>query len=202
MLREYRHYRMVNTKLHSLITAEYLDQATLEKAARLLKLTRNREIVLGGDDDANALLDCAIYEVRQADGKTCVERYAEEVSSVSPSERRVLAAMCRARTGLFRVDGISKRQGQIMLENLIMPGEKEILTDIAFSQTIYEGLLLFFRAIRVEAVTMTSGVAFVFPQRMEAKLLEEWERLEGKSPELFAWFFRESKRSGYETHYL
>ncbi|WP_095414431.1 hypothetical protein [Thermogutta terrifontis] len=46
MLREYRHYRMVNTKLHSLITAEYLDQATLEKAARLLKLTRNREIVL------------------------------------------------------------------------------------------------------------------------------------------------------------
>lgn len=96
-----------------------------------------------------------------------VERYAEEIGGKNAVERELLKAMVGARIGLFKVRRVLREQRQIILEDLINLEASVILTDINFSQTLKEGLVVFFRPICAPKFTMTSGIAFVFPDKLE-----------------------------------
>lgn len=202
-LKEYQRYTEVFRELNHKILDAYFDETTLEKAMRMLRLGKNRILILDSEDDLSVLMDFALYEVRQRDGKNSIERYAEEKGGANAIEKELLAAMVKAKIGLFKVNQFLREERQIVLENLITPEAPVILTDIHFSQTMRDKLLVFFRPVRTTKVTMTSGVAFAFPVELEQELTAHWRRLERKgSAELYAWFFRKSKQSGFEMVYM
>ncbi|MFN3742058.1 MAG: hypothetical protein ACK4VW_05245 [Anaerolineales bacterium] len=202
ILQEYQRYRKVNRDLNHKIIDAYINRALIEKSARMLNLWKNGVLILESEDDINVLMDFALYEIRQADGKNLVERYAEEKGGSNAIERELLTAMVKARTGLFKVSQVLRGKGQVVLENLTAPEAQVVLTDINFSQTRREELIVFFRPVRVMKFTMTSGIVFAFPAAMEQGLLTRWKQLESRgNAERFAWFFKESKRSGFEIRY-
>jgi hypothetical protein len=202
-VKEYQRYRKTGRNLNHKIIDAYLNETILEKAATMLRLGQKRRLILDSEDDLSVLMDFALYEIPHGDGKNSVEHYAEEKGGVNAIERELLAAMVKAQTGLFKVKRVLRDKRQIVLENLINPESGVILTDINFSQTLIEGLVVFFRPIRMAKFTMTSGIAFVFPAGLEQELARRWKSLEVKgSAERYAWFFRESKQSGLETVYV
>jgi len=202
-IKEYRRYRKAGRSLNHKIIDAYLNETILEKAATMLGLGQKRQLILDSEDDLSVLMDFALYEIRDGEGKNSVERYAEEKGGVNAIERELLAAMVKAQPGLFKVKGVLSEKCQIMLEDLISLDSAVVLTDINFSQTLREKLLVFFRPVCLARFTMTSGIIFVFPGALEQELVKRWKRLEGKSgAERYAWFFRKSKQSGLETRYV
>jgi hypothetical protein len=202
-LKEYQRYMKIARNLNHKIIDAYLNEMIIKKAAIMLGLWQRHLLILDSEDDLSVLMDFALYEVPQEGGKNCVERYAEEIGGINAIERDLLAAMVKAQTGLFKVRQILRDKRQIMLDDLISSGDTIILTDINFSQTLIDELVLFIRPIRTTKFTMTSGIAFVFPGELEKELTLRWKRLEWKgSAERYAWFFRQSKKRGFETMYM
>jgi len=66
--------------------------------------------------------------------------------------------------------------------------------DIGFSQSPVGNYVFFFRPIELAKFTMTSGVAFVFPAKMEPELIERWRQWEGS--DRYAKCFKLYKRKG------
>jgi len=203
IIKDYKRYRKAGRNLNHKIIKAYLNETILGKAATMLRLGQKGRLILDSEDDLSVLMDFALYEISHEDGKNSVEHYAEEKGGVNAVERELLAAMVRAETGLFKVKRVLRDEGQIMLENLVSPEAAVILTDINFSQTMIEDLIVFFRPICLAKFTMTSGIAFVFPTTLAQELVSHWKRLDVKSgAERYAWFFRKSKQSGLETVYV
>ena len=128
-----------------------------------------------------------------------VERYQEEKGASNRIERDLLASMVKARTGLFKVEGISSQRYSLELQGLVEE-RKVILTDINFSRSMIQGLVVFFRPIELAEFTMTSGVAFIFPEEMERRLVARWARWD--QAERYARFFKLSKSKGLSTLYV
>ena len=200
-VKEYQRYRKAGRELHQKMIEAYVDKPVIEKAAKLLKLGEGGRLVLDSEGEMDVLMDFALYDLRQ-DGKNIVARYAEEKGGKNFIERELLSAMTKANVGLFKVVGVNQDTCRLKLGNLIDVGQTVILTDINFSQTLPKGLLLFLRPIRFPKLAMTSGVAFVFPPKLEQELVTHWRELETKDLQRYAWFFRRSKHAGYETMYV
>lgn len=199
--KEYQRYRNAGKELHQKMIETYLDSARIEKASDLLKLGQNRKLILDTPDDLSILMDFALYEIRE-DGKTIVECYAAEKGGKNFAERELIPAMVKARTGLFKVSAIDINNCQLKLNNLIEVGQSINLTDISFSQTMPDGMIVFLRPIQFSRLTMTSGIAFIFPQNLETELIASWHTFDGKDLQRYAWFFQRSKSTGFEVTYL
>ena len=201
-IKEYQRYRKAGRSLNQKIIDAYINGGILEKSATMLRLGQNGQLILDREDDLSVLMDFALYEIRNEEWKNSVERYAREKGAVNAIERELLGAMVKARTGLFKVNRVLRDKRQIMLGDLINPELMVILTDINFSQTLREKLIVFLRPVCVAKITMTSGVAFVFPTALEQELVRRWKGFERKGDaQRYAWFFRKSKQSGLETVY-
>jgi len=201
-LKEYKRYRKAGLELNHKIIDACVDGKVLGKAVPMLGLGKKGLLVLDDEDELSVLMDFSLYEIRKG-GKNLVMRYAEEIGGENEIERELLEAMTKAKTGLFKVRQILRDKSQIVLEDLIRQEEPTTLTDINFSKTLMNNVILFFRPIRLAHFTMTSGIAFVFPPELEQGLVRSWKKLERKSSaERYAWFFRKSKKQGFKTKYM
>jgi hypothetical protein len=200
-VKEYQRYRNAGRELNQKMIETYVDNSVLEKASRLLKLGKNRQLILDTKDDLSVLMDFALYEIRQ-DRKNIIERYADEKGGKNFVERELLSAMAKANAGLFKVDSVDKNKCHLQLSNLIDVGQTIVLTDINFSQTIPNGLSIYFRPIRFSKLAMTSGIAFIFPENLESELVANWHKLETDNLKRYTWFFKRSKNTGFETTYV
>ena len=202
-LKEYQRFRKVGRDLNHKIIDSCLNETILAKATTMLKLGRKGHLILDSEDDLSVLMDFALFEIRHPDGRNSVEQYTETKGGANAIERELLAAMAQAQTGLYKVMQVLRDKQQIVLENIITSEVPTVLTDINFSQTMVIGLCIFFRPVSLSKFTMTSGIAFVFPSKLEQELGMYWKRLEIKgNAERYARFFRKSKQSGIETMYV
>ncbi len=155
--------------------------------------------VLDSEDDISILMEFVLYELLQG-GKTLVQKYHDEHGGTDEVERDLLDAMARAKTGLFKVERIWKQKRMLDLQELAGERRTVSLVDIGFSQSSVQDLILFFRPIRLAEFTMSSGIAFVFPQDMEQKLVRRWGKW--SSAERYAGYFRMSKSNGIPMEYV
>jgi hypothetical protein len=199
-IKEYQRYRKAARDLNHKMMETYIDGDVLEKAARWLKLGKNRLLVMDSEDDLSVLMDFSLYEIKR-NGKNIIARYADEKGGRNSMERELLSAMQNAQTGLFKIDGVDKGKCQLKLGNLIDARQSVTLTDINFSKTMPNGVLIYCRPIRFSTLAMTSGIAFVFPQELEQELVAKWRELKTNDVGRYGWFFRRSKHTGFETKY-
>ncbi len=195
-LERYRRYRAAGKPLTQKIMKAVITNAIINTAARALALGQNNRLVLDSEDEISVLADFAFYEVLQH-GHSLVRKYQADYGPSNELERGLLDAMVKAKTGLFRVEGVWKENGQLDMRSLVGDPSVFSLTDIQLSQTAQPGLIVFFRPLVLSDFSMTSGMAFVFAQELEPKLIKQWAKR--SSAERFAKYFRLSKRSGIPT---
>jgi hypothetical protein len=201
-IEEYQRYRRASKDLHDKIVRALVGRDIIDEAMRALGLGRGRRLLLDNESDADVLMEYALYEVRRG-GLSLVARYKQTPGGSSAMERELLEAMVVAQTGLFRVESVLPQQSRLALRSLGEDGRDLILTDINFSQTLADQMIVFIRPIEVAGLAMTSGMAFVFPPDMEPSLTARWQRdwAGGRSAKRYAALYRLSKHKGMPTQY-
>lgn len=208
----YRRYRVAGKKLHHKIMDEMVDKKALQHSGKALgMLGRGDTMIFDSEGDMSVLMDYVIYEYKEQ-GKNAVERYREEVGGETETERELLAAMEVSSTSLFRIEYKSRETYSLGLVDLIDEDRTITLMDINFSQHMSSDYLLFIRQIALEAFSMTSGIAFLFPDNLEAELVKRWQvhsrgrpwpgiGKQSLSTSRYVTFFKLSKRKGVEVGY-
>ncbi|MHC3439371.1 hypothetical protein ACYJ1Y_15100 [Natrialbaceae archaeon A-gly3] len=206
-LERYQRYREQGRKLHSKIFDAYLDRDVIDETAQLLDLDRDGDDLLYDTEEEQSVhMDFILHEYRQ-NGTTFLERYRDETGGDSELEQELLDALVRAETSLFRVTEINASASQVVLED-VFNGEDGIeLTDRNFSQTAEPDVLLFLRLVRLEDLTMTSGLSFAFRPSAEEHLisvynqvLEQTSRPESMSR--FITFHKLNRKYGLDVHQI
>ncbi len=206
-LANYQEYRKIGTALNQKLFKFGMDNAALSAASRALGMKgAGRQLLFDHEGEISVLADYVVYEYRR-DGQNTVTRYQAAIGGANPIECELLAAMAPATASLFHIEGISRPARLIYLLDLIQEDRRLELTDIAFSQSLSSGYVLFLRPIILSAFAMTSGFAFTFPEHLEADLLRRWRSLgrdhrgTALSAKRYATFFKLSRRQGVETRY-
>lgn len=195
-LEQYRRYRAAGKSLTQKIMKALMTNTVINRAAHALGLGQNNLLVLDSEDEISVLADFAFYEVFQH-GHSLVQKYQDEYGPTNEMERGLLDAMVKAKTGLFRVEGVWNQKSQLDMRSLVGDPSVLSLTDLQLSQTAHQGLIVFFRPLVLSDFSMTSGMAFVFAQELEQKLVKQWAKR--SSAERYAKYFNLNKRSGIPT---
>ncbi len=195
---QYRRHRTAGKKLNHKIIDAFMNDAVLDAAARALGLGKNKQLLLDSEDDLDVLMDYGLYEIPQG-GQSLIARYASERGGGNRTERDLLEAMVKAQTGLFKVERVWEQRSQLNLREVVDGSRVLSLIDVGFGQSPVEGYIFFFRPIVLSKFTMTSGIAFVFPETMEQTLIKHWGQWKGS--DRYARYFRLSKSKDISMMY-
>ncbi len=154
LLPRYQHLRVAGRNLnHKLV--ERLKQDVLNEGGKKLGMLRRNVLVLDTEDQIAVLMDYCIYDIRRK-GRNAVEQYLAEVPPAPESEEMVLLkAMQQARHSLFRVEAVERGVGVTVHD--LLRGDTQFIVDVGFSRTAKPGLVMAFRIMSPENITMTTG---------------------------------------------
>jgi hypothetical protein len=174
-LDQYKTYREAGTQLNSDIIDAYSDRELIvETAAELDIEFDGRNMAYEFESQMPAHFEFALYEYRR-DGKTAAERYLEAERWGDEVEREILEASIDAEPSLFEVKSTSESGPRLTVTDLLDDRE-HTLVDVNFSRTAEPGVVLFFRPVRYDEFTTTSGVSFPFPGEEKEGLLDEHDQ--------------------------
>ena len=193
LVEQYQRYRTAGRKLNHKIIDAFMSETVFDAAVRTLELGKKKHLTLDSEDDLDVLMDYGLYEI-PPEGKNLVEHYAAKIGGRNRTERDLLEAMIRAKTGLFKVEHLLAARYQLSLRELTDGNRLLSVIDIGFSQSSVESYVFFFRPIELAKFTMTSGIAFVFPAEMERELIERWEQWDRS--DRYVQCFKLNKRKG------
>ena len=195
---QYRRYRTASKKLNSKILEAVMNETVLETAGRDLNFGKDKRLIFDNESEPDVLMDYVLYEIPQ-EGRTLIARYTIERGGSNRIERDLLEAMLNAKTGLFRVEEVFASRYRLNLQEIIDGNRRLSMIDINFSQYPAKDCVLFFRPIELPEFTMTSGISFVFPAKMERELLDRWKQWDRS--EHYAKYFKLHKSKGIQEEY-
>ncbi|ELY62734.1 hypothetical protein C492_07520 [Natronococcus jeotgali DSM 18795] len=204
-LERYQRFREQGRELHSKIFDVYLDRDIIDETSQLLDLDRDGDALLYDTEEEQSVhMDFILHEYHQ-NGTTFVERYRDEEGGDSELERELLDAMVRAETSLFRVTEIDSSASQVVLEDVLGDETGIELTDRNFSRTAPPDILLFLRLVRLEDITMTSGLSFAFRPSTEEHLVSVYDQVlertnRPESMSRFIIFHKLNRKYGLDVH--
>lgn len=173
---QYKTYREIGTRLNSDILEAYSDRELIAETATELGIEFDGlNLAYEFESQMPAHFEFALYEYRR-NGTTAAERYLKEERWESETEREILEATVDATPSLFEVESLSESGPRLMVTDLLNDGEERTLLDINLSRTVESGTVLFFRPVRYDEFTTTSGVSFPFPAEEKSHLLGEHDR--------------------------
>lgn len=206
LVKKYKKYRKEGRSLNSQVMNTCLDDRAFRDATRLLGIRMGKAIMLDDEDDLSAVMDFALYDCR-IEGKSAVERYADEVGGKDEIERELLAGMQRAYTSLFRIESVQRAHRTLVLTDLLTEQEPVEMIDMGLSETAVPGPLIFLRLVPLSDFNMSAGFGFVFSEERESYLLRQHKIIMNKvkSPDTavqrFVAFFKLNQRVGSVMRY-
>lgn len=172
---QYKTYREVGTQLNNDILEAYSDRELIVETASELDIEFNGvNLAYEFESQMPAHFEFALYEYRR-DGTTAAKRYLEAERWGDEVEREVLEGTIEADPSLFVVKSVSDSSPRLAVTDLLNDRE-HTLVDVNLSRTAEPGTVLFFRPVRYDEFTTTSGVSFPFPAEEKTHLLEEHDR--------------------------
>jgi hypothetical protein len=172
---QYETYREVGQQLNSKLLDAYSEQELILNSAESLGIDHDgTHIFYDVESDMAVHYEFMLYEYRR-DGLTAAEHYHKEGHWDTETERTVLEATIDADTSLFEIDAVDATDDRIVVTDILNDCEEVSIVDINLSQTAEPGVLLFFRPVRYEEFTITSGVSFPFPGDHKDRLQTEYE---------------------------
>ncbi|EMA65923.1 hypothetical protein J2751_002476 [Halorubrum alkaliphilum] len=173
---QYKTYREVGTQLNSDIMEAYSDRELIVESASELDIGFDGlNLAYEFESQMVAHFEFALYEYRR-DKTTTAERYLEAERWESETERDILEATVDADLSLFEVESIRESEPRLTVTDLLNDREELTLLDVNLSRTAEPGVVLFFRPVRYDEFTTTSGVSFPFPGEEKGQLLDEHGR--------------------------
>lgn len=183
-IERYREYRNVGQELNEKLLDTLSDDELME-AGRFLGMTEEEsgEEVLyhEGELDMAVHSDFAIHEIER-DGTTALKRFYQAERWDTEIEREILEALRESHTSLFEIEAVHPDDRLLVLHDVLGQGESLLeLTDIKLSQTADSDALIFFRPVRLDEMTVTSGFMFPFESDYKNHLLSVNQKVMDKT---------------------
>ncbi len=183
-IERYKEYRSEGQELNEKLLDTLTDDELME-AARFLGMTEERDdeefLHHEGELDMAIHSDFAIHEIER-DGTTALERYYQTERWDTEIEREILEALRESYTSLFEIEEVHPDDRVLALHDVLGQGESPIeLTDLKLSQTAESDALIFFRPVRFEELTITSGFMFPFESEYKDHLLSVHQQVLDKT---------------------
>ena len=175
-INQYKTYREVGAQLNSDILEAYSDRELIVETATELDIEFDGlNLAYEFESQMPIHFEFALYEYRR-NRTTAAKRYLEEERWGSETEREILEATVDAIPSLFEVESVSESGPRLTVTDLLNDREERTVLDVNLSQTAEPGTVLFFRPVRYDEFTTTSGVSLPFPSDEKAPLLDEYDR--------------------------
>lgn len=173
---QYKTYREVGTQLNSDILDAYSDRELIVETATELDIEFDGlNLAYEFESQMPVHFEFALYEYRR-DGTTAAERYLDAEHCGDEVQREILAATIDADPSLFAVESVGESGPRLRVTDLLTDREDLTLFDVNLSRTAEPGVVLFFRPVRYDEFTTTSGVSLPFPGEEKEQLLDEHDR--------------------------
>ncbi len=205
---EYKRYRRIGGDLNEQFMSE-LKRPDIKNAGRLLGILKKDALVVDGDVEIDRFMDFALNDYKNVAGKSAVLSYKEKhYDKLSNQQKKIIDATLEAKSSLYQVNKVDKKNRLLYLSDVIEKGEELSLMDIGFSSS--EKIinhLIYTRIISIGDINMTSGAAYLFEKSDQTLLLETYNKLLKKAPvkniqmaKAIA-FFKLNKKMGSEVQY-
>ncbi len=183
-IEQYKEYRTEGQELNEKLLDTLTDDELIE-TARFLGMTEEQggeEVIYHeGELDMAIQSDFAIHEIER-DGTTALERFYHGERWNTQTEREILEALRDSYTSLFEIEEVFPDERLLVLHDILGQGESLIeLTDLKLSQTAESDALIFFRPIRFDEMTITSGFMFPFESRYKDHLISVHQQVLDKT---------------------
>lgn len=161
MLEKYKKFRKMQVDLHMKILKEFVNGEDFKNSAETLGILNKNKVMIESDAERDALYDFNVYEnIREGRSalSECIDKYAPS----NEEEEELFQAMKRSETMLYEVGDINKENSVVMLKSVFDNNKVVHMVDIALSDSLKTGMLLFSRLIHLNVFSMTSGLGYVF----------------------------------------
>jgi len=180
----YKKYRTDGQELNEKLLDTLTDDELME-SGRFLGMTKEEggEEVLyhEGELDMAIQSDFAIHEIER-DSTTALERFYQAEQWDTQIEREILEALRESYTSLFAIEAVHPDDRLLVLHDVLGQGESLIeLTDLKLSQTATTDALIFFRPVRLDEMTITSGFMLPFQSRYKDHLVSVHQQVLDKT---------------------
>lgn len=190
-LSRYIQLRQVGKNLTSQLF-KVLGKNTLEECGKRLGFIHDGVMVFENDTAMAILSDYCIFSYLQ-NGQNAVERYLPQAPFAPDSDEMILLkAMLEDHFSIFVVEEPVSGYGVHMLD--VFCQKRGFITDVGFSHTAVEGVMLASRLIEPQGITMTTGASLPIPdKRTGEKIAEKLTRIMRNRQESFEAYPREVK---------
>lgn len=211
-IKDYRRYRKAGVNLNSKIIDKLFTREMTAASAKFLGIALDSEdgdkcvLNFESNHELDLLNDFLVYDW-QEDNKTLIQQYLHQYGADSKAERDLLAAAIKAYSSLFEVILVDADRNVVLLKDLLCPDNPELnLTDIAFSQSMYPGAIVFLRILPLLGFHMSSGAPMAFPP-IDITRLDLAQSTDSSVPiqvshasaKRFQFFFKLQRESGIEV---
>jgi hypothetical protein len=195
LLARYRRLREVGRAVNNTLV-ERLPRDVLDEGGETLGLLKGNKLILDSEDEIAVLMDFCIHDIRRA-GLNAIDHLLVEAPYPPGSDEAICSeALKDARFSLFLVERVEPGLG-VWVKDLVRE-DSRLIIDVNFSRSARLGMVLAFRLIEMEGMSMTSGAALpvtlippvgLDPERQEgldgllARLARAWSR-EDRSEEI------------------
>lgn len=206
LIETYKTYRRSSIRLTQKIMDTCLKRDVVMKSAKLLGIVRGGTLIFESEDDTGVLMEFALYDYK-VNNKNTIAIYRDTVGWENEIEKEILDVRLKAYSSLFKVISISKKEKTLLLHDILDKKDNITLIDISLSESAIPGMLLFTRLVPCKEFTMSSGISFAFPGRLEKTLLKRYKVLSrrvkshDRAVKRFVSFFKLNKTKGIEVQY-
>lgn len=170
ILARYRRLRVISTQHHTEALNFVSRQAILDHARRL-GLAEGKTPVADSTDALTLAFDLAIYAAKEGRSRA-IDRYAKATLRPPGSdEAAMLAAMCRSRFSIWRVERRHEVAG-LVVQDLLRQSEAW-LVDEGLERSAAAGMALAMRLCEPETFAITAGVIVPVDREMMEAVLDE-----------------------------
>jgi hypothetical protein len=210
-LSKYKKYRDVGKVLNHKIIDRFVGRDIILLSGKylgLVSLVKQNALIFDNESETAALMDFAINEY-QINGNNAVHLYRDKVVLENNIERKILDALLKSYTSLFKITNIKRQLNTLILTDLLNINCEPIeIIDIGFSQTAVAGFLMFLRIVPFPDFNITGGFGFAFKDDLEEYLIKEYKHLakrvksSSESIKRYVVFFKLYRRHGLETGFM
>ncbi len=143
----------------------------IHKAGKLLDCVENGSFIFDTEEETDDLAEFSIYE-KFGHKERLIDIYKKQNKISDDAESTYLTGMCNSHASLFEVVDVDEDNHEITVVDLLNKNESEFtFMDVNFSQSAYEGVVLYSRLLPIMDSNIASGVSFFFGPGSKAELL-------------------------------
>lgn len=202
----YKKFAAARFEVNQRIIETYLDRPEIIKAGRGLGIVKGGQLLLEDEEDVNRVMDFGIRKLK-IDGKRAIDRALEDKLWDNEFEAGYIVGLTKSTESLMEVVSADPEAKTVTLRDRLAVSDKfYTMNDIAYSETVWPGALMYISLVPVEDTFISNGGGFTFSPHKADLVMFECNRPKNTKifkdeAKTYKFFYRLFHRMGLTTYF-